>query len=294
MLIEIGVTSDEPSHDALTLGALLCRGLQAEPLLVHVCPTAYDYVSTGHVDVEWNMYLREEAHEVLADAAQWMAEEHGFANIRTAIHGYRSSGVGLNQVAVAEEASMIVIASAPGASEGRFQIGSTADQLLHGSDVPVALAPVGYRRSRPARIGSVFVAFQNTPESRDAVVRGAKLAETLGVPLVALTLLLRHRIRGARIGPGQADVVLTHQRDEAAAQQDRALAALPEGLGARGVIVVADSPLGALERVDWEGDEILVLSSSRGGKLLSVFLGDMTHKLIRATPVPAVVLPRQT
>ena len=65
------------------------------------------------------------------------------------MHGHRSSGVGLIELAEAVDADLIVIGGAPGSANGRFLIGSTADQLLHGSHVPVALATTGYRRVRP-------------------------------------------------------------------------------------------------------------------------------------------------
>ncbi len=48
-----------------------------------------------------------------------------------------------------------------------------------------------------------------------------------------------------------------------------------------------------MRRFDWNGDELFVLAS--GGSILRrVFLGDMTYKLVRASPVPVVVLPRHT
>ena len=61
------------------------------------------------------------------------------------IHPHRSSGVGLAEVASSRHAQIIVIGSAPGGSSGRIHGGSTSDQLLHGSPVPVAIAPHGYR-----------------------------------------------------------------------------------------------------------------------------------------------------
>ena len=59
-------------------------------------------------------------------------------------------------------------------------------------------------------------------------------------------------------------------------------------------MTVGDDASSAIQRFDWNGDELFVLASSRGGVLRRVFLGDMTYKLVRATPVPALVLPRRT
>ena len=52
-------------------------------------------------------------------------------------------------------------------------------------------------------------------------------------------------------------------------------------------MTVGDDASSAIQRFDWNGDELFVLASSRGGVLRRVFLGDMTYKLVRATPVPA-------
>lgn len=294
MLIAIGVTPDDSGDDALAFGAVLCRALRAEPLLVHVFPVAYDYVSPGHVDAEWNAFLREQAASVLADAAKDLAQLYDFPDAQTAIHGHRSSGIGLREVAEERKAGMIVVGSSGGASNGRFQIGSTADQLLHGSGVPVALTPTGYHRTCPEKIGSIVVAFENTSESHRALSQAVRMAERSGTRITVLTVLIRHRIYGSKLGSAAESVVISQQREDAEEQQAAALREVPSGMDTTGVITVSDSPLGALQRLDWNGDEVLLMSSSRGGKIRRVFLGDMTYKLIRATPVPAIVLPRQT
>lgn len=294
MLIAIGVTPDEPGDDALALGAVLCRAFRAKPLLVHVFPVAYDYVSPGHVDAEWNAFLREQAAGVLAEAATDMAEIYDFHDAQTVMYGHRSSGIGLREIADERKASMIVVGSSGGASNGRFQVGSTADRLLHGSGVPVALTPTGYRRTCPEKIGTIVVAFHDTPESHRALAQAVRLAQRSGTRITVLTVLLRHRIYGSKLGSAAESVLISQQREEVEEHQAAALREVPSDMDSTGVITASDSPLGALQRLDWNGDEVLLMSSSRGGKIRRVFLGDMTYKLIRATPVPAIVLPRQT
>ena len=85
---------------------------------------------------------------------------------------------------------------------------------------------------------------------------------------------------------------------EAAAGLERAQADLDAALRALGTdadsqITIGDDASSAVGRVQWHGDELLVLASG-GSVLRRVFLGDMTYKLVRATPVPAIVLPRHT
>lgn len=292
--IVIGANPDDAGSDALALGSLLCRALDAEPVLVHVHPAAFNFPGPGNVDAEWSAYLHGEAEKVLAIAGQEMVSDYGWSDVRTVVAAHRSSGQGLAEVASAENADMVVIGSAPGARPGVFQIGSTADKLLHGSPVPVAVAPSGYRRDAPDRIGKVVVGFRNTPESVQALGKGAEIAETAGVPLLVLTILIRHRVYGSKLGPSAEDTLLAGLKEDAEAAQLSALRDLGMTEEVERVTAVADSPLSALQRLEWTGDELLVVASARGGPVRRVFLGDMTYKLLRATPVPAVVLPRHS
>ena len=51
---------------------------------------------------------------------------------------------------------------------------------------------------------------------------------------------------------------------------------------------------GALHGVDWAPDDVLALGSSRHGPLARVFLGSTASKILRHTPVPALVIPSGT
>lgn len=292
MKVIIGVVPGESSDDALALGGLLCQALGAQAVLTHIHPAAYDYASPGHVDAEWEKYLIDESRSFMTSAVE-RAREFGIDDPGQIIFGHRSSGVGLAEVAQAEGAEMIVIGSAPGASNGRFQIGSTADQLLHGSHVPVALAPSYYRGIRPEAIGRIVAAFQNSTESRAAAATAADLARAAGTPITLLTVLIRHRMYGSAIRHGE-DLVLEQLHADVAAEQERVRDEVCGGLEADCVITSGDDAMSALRRHDWEGDEVLVLASAKGGVVRRVFLGDMTYKLVRATSVPALVLPRHT
>jgi nucleotide-binding universal stress UspA family protein len=48
----------------------------------------------------------------------------------------------------------------------------------------------------------------------------------------------------------------------------------------------------ALNSVDWMPNELLVLGSSSAGTLRRVFLGTNATKIIRHSPVPVLVVPR--
>ena len=106
-----------------------------------------------------------------------------------------------------------------------------------------------------------------------------------------LTVVLRMtRILGARIGrdPERAVMQALREHEEAAQQRfiDRS------GLPITGSVVEGDTAGRAMSRFDWQDSDVFVAASSSLGVLSRVFLGDLTHKLLRACTVPAVVLPR--
>ena len=288
MKILVGVIPDDCAADAMALAGVLQRAFGAEVVLGHIFAAPADSAGKRKVDAEWVAYLRSDAVQIVADAAV-EAPRRGLAHFETAIHGHRSSGVGLSELGHRIGADMIVIGSAPGAPNGRFLIGSTADQLLHGSHVPVALAPAGYRRSSPPDLARLVVAFQDTPESHKALEWAAE--HGAGLQLTALTVMIRHRIMGSNLAFDTEGLVTRQLQEDARAALDGALRVL--GADATAEISVGDDALSAISRFDWNGDELFVLASG-GGVLRRVFLGDMTYKLVRATPVPAIVLPRHT
>lgn len=294
MEIIIGVNPDSADSDAMALGSLLARDLGGAPVLAHVYPVAFDYPSMAHVDVEWVDYLQQESADILAEAAERFRLRFGWEHVETASTGHRSSGRGLINLADERGAAMVVIGSAPSTEVGRFGIGSTADKLLHDSPVPVALAPVGYTRASVEALGRVVVAFQNTTESLASLISGAEYAEQLQVPLRILTLLIRHRMFGSNLGADAEEMVLRQFEEDSRAAHSEALAEITISVPTDSVTPTGDSVRAAMERIDWAGDELLLLGSAAGGPLRRVFLGDMTYKLVRATPVPAVVLPRRT
>ena len=70
------------------------------------------------------------------------------------VHHARSAPAGLLEVAERREAAMIVVGTS-----GHPAIGSVTARLLHGSPVPVALAPHAFRARPGARVERVTAAF---------------------------------------------------------------------------------------------------------------------------------------
>lgn len=298
MEILVGVTLGSQSGDALALASALAATLDADLVVANVYPVAYNYVSPAHVDAEWQGFLLEQAEEALAWARQQLGDRDRVSYV---IHPHRSSGVGLAEIATARHSQIIVIGSAPGGSSDRIHGGSTSDQLLHGSPVPVAIAPHGYRKWAPAAIARANVAYRPTHESDhcldvtvEALIRnGFDVSATL----LLFTVIERvTRIYGSRLGRHAEDQVLLALRELAeeslAAAIDRVNERVVEPVAISTTILEGDTVTTALSKRNWDDADLIVTGSTGAGPLRRVFLGDMAYKLIRAATIPVLVIPR--
>lgn len=294
MRIVIGVTTDDTWRDALALGASLCRTHDAEPVLAHVYPVPYDFANRGSGDAQWVSHLTQGADALMAEAVEHLSREYDIETYETTILGNRSSGAGLIEAADEFGAQRIVIGTSPGAPVGRFQIGSTANELFHGSTVPVAIAPAGFRHSAAPRISGLVFSFRHGEESLAILKQAGEIALAADLPLTMLTVLLRHRVYGVRLGASESSTVMDDLRADAMKRMEAAAKALPPGVRAEQEIVVGDTVQSAIQQRRWDPNELLTLPSSNGGLLHRIFLGQTTYQLIRATPNPAVVWPRRS
>ncbi|RJL31368.1 universal stress protein [Bailinhaonella thermotolerans] len=283
----VGYVPDRRGRDALALAALIARTAGAALSVAHVNPAAWDTPSPGRVDAEWRSYLRERAKSALEEAAGLLSDAELPHPPDLVVHAHRGSGRGLSEVVSKVGADLVVIGSAPGRSAGHITVGSTADQLLHGSRVPVALAPKGYGERPPRELERLSVAYRREPEADDAVALAARAAGRYDVPLRLLTLMVR-RAGATRIEGEMLD--LAHEQLEA----DLAASAKESRRRATVTTEVLEGPnvAKALAGTEWLRGEMLVCASSASGPIRKVFMGDMSLKILRAATIPVMVLPR--
>jgi nucleotide-binding universal stress UspA family protein len=166
----------------------------------------------------------------------------------------------------------VVIGSSRSGADGIVSVGSVGELLLHGSPVPVVVAPNGFARSSTHR-PVIAAAYGTTPESQDAVRVAAALAARSDAHLRVLSvdepaphneLAERHpgeRLEGALAG-APAECV------ELSGDPASALAAASDGL------------------------DLLVVGSRSYGPLGAVLLGAVTRRLVHACRCPLMVVPR--
>lgn len=272
MRIVVGVSPDESGEDGLALAALLARLLDARITLAFVHPPTMDYPSLGNVDAEWEAFLRERSTAALGHAAEILRTQWAIEDVDALVVARASVGHGLRDAA--DQVGAIAIVIGPGSE---------------GVDGHLAIA-LG-REVAPDAIERLVVGFQDTPESEYAVTIAESVARPHDMPLHLLTVVLRMtRILGARIGRDPERMVMEalieHERSAQQGFIERS------GLPITGSVVEGDTAGRAMSRFDWQDGDVFVAASSSLGVLSRVFLGDLTHKLLRACTVPAVVLPR--
>ncbi|MFD0690475.1 universal stress protein [Actinomadura fibrosa] len=287
----VGCSPDERGDDALALAALVVRTAKVPLTGVNVRPTGWPARGPGSVDAEWLAYLKERSEEALA-RAETRLSELGVPkrSMEFRAYAHRSSGRGLIEVAVDVGARLIVIGSAPRGRRGRVAIGSTADQLLHGSPVPVLLAPRGYAEEAPERFERLTVAYWRRRDVDGPLAAAARVAAALDLPMRLVTLVPRPPGLAARLR--DADRLMARQVAQAEEDLDRAAASLDGGTRVATEVAVGSGITAALGTVDMLPGEVLACLSSHEGPLRKVFLGEGSGKIVRASPCPVVVLPR--
>ena len=97
------------------------------------------------------------------------------------------------------------------------------------------------------------------------------------------------------VGLHAEDEVLQQWREQVQAAQQTAVAHLSDLdllPGSTTTAIATGSSWGeAMDEVDWEAGEVLVVGSSQVGHLARVFLGSGAIKIVRYSPVPVVVVP---
>ena len=277
-------------RDALSLGRLLARTGGVTLTVCVVVPQTWDYPSLARVDAEYAAFLHKYAEDAIAEAREFLSDTVRAEYTSTSAS---SASEGLMATATETDAALIALGSARHGPLGRFTLGGIANELLHVSLVPVALAPRGYRPSSDARLRRVTCAFSGSTQSRSAFDAAVQLSSRHGVPLRLITFAVSDRqMYPSQVGYDAERLVAEQWRAQAAEAQEKALATLPDGVAVEAGIIEGRDWEEALDSLPWEEGEVLVVGSSRLGPVARVFLGSNSTKIVRSSPVPILVIPR--
>ncbi|NOJ60261.1 universal stress protein [Arthrobacter sp. 260] len=269
----VGFTNNDRGRDALALATSLARTQGASIDLVTVLGRPQD----GSVGAGTGR-----AMAALEEAIQGIP---GGVEVVPHVLLADSFAEGLLEVASDLEAGLIVIGAASNGLLRRFTVGSVANAVLHSSPVPVGLAPRGYRhRDRMTRLSCAV----GTRAGAEAVLDVAvDSAARRGMPLRLISLVALDVNEQADTGEA---INLAHQHANTVLA--RAGEQLPEGHETTITVAHGRTIEQAIDDIEWDPGEIVFVGSSRLAKRSQLFLGSTANKMLRALPVPMIVVPR--
>jgi nucleotide-binding universal stress UspA family protein len=167
----ISYDGTQNDDDALALGKMLARG-GLTPALA--------YVRHFH---EFDTRREELAQHDAEQRLERGAASLGTPDVARLVVFGASTGEGLQRLAESEGASIIVFGSDYRTSPGRVEPGTSAQFLLEGGSVPVAIAAAGVRTNPDATIETIAVPLAG-PDNDVARATATALAEKLGASVV--------------------------------------------------------------------------------------------------------------
>ena len=262
--IMVGFHGTGQARDALCLGELLAGALHAAVLLAQVSRSGHGTARperrsgfTGHL-----------GNTSLAVRASSVAR-------------------GLHDLAIANNASILVIGSAHGGSVGRILVGDVLSWLVHSPPCPVAVAPRGFAGCAGS-LETIAVAFDGSDEARLAAADAADIALAAGA---TLRLIAVADTSAALYVDVEREVVLRAEEARLVEDVERLRAGLPAGLRSE-TRVRLGLPTDVLLAESKDGVDLLVLGSRAHGPRASALVGSVSARMIRAAECPLLIVPR--
>ena len=297
MTIVVGYLPAKGGRACLDLAAELARsGLQEHIAVVTVVAQHWSAPSLARVDAEFVAWTHQTGEQALDQARAYLAAK--WPDVEASFHRAegRSVPAALTQACDDHSGDLLVLGSSTDGRVGQVIVGSTAGPLLHSSAIPIAIAPRGYRAAKGTAVTRLTCAYSGTEHDDDLITATARMSVRTGSALRIVTFAIRGRtMYPPEVGLHAEDLVLQQWKEQVQTAQTAARARL-DTLGLVDSGTTADIAVGsrwdeAMDDIDWEPAEVLVVGSSRAGRLARVFLGSAAMKIVRYAPVPVVVVP---
>lgn len=278
----VGYAANARGGDAINLAVALARRQGATLDLVMVMPEDSPYNGVYPQVSGIGDILAEQISTWIDEGLALIPED-----VPAQAHIRRGESEAEALIAAAEElgAVLLVIGASSTGLFKRFSIGSVASSLLHASTVPVVLAPAGYSRTEP--ITRLTCALGTRAGAEDVLSTGLAMAKQRCLPLRLVSLVA--------LGQGEStatvDEAYAHLRSVAEASEN----VEPGDLDKPEIDVVVGQGRtieDAVDGLNWKKGEILLIGSSRLAHNKSIFLGSTANRILRALPVPMIVVPR--
>jgi nucleotide-binding universal stress UspA family protein len=259
------------AEDALALGMLLARSLEAHVLAVSV--------------IDPKASIDEAERDLGLAIAAVQARVGAPVQVDALAVSGSSPARALHELGDDRSAVAVVLGSSRHAAQGGLAAGLVSTRVLEGSRVPVAVAPRGYGHQAGPDIGTIGVGYVEGTEAREALDHAVGLARAARTRLRVITVFDHAGLPGAALGVDR-DALRARSRRAL----DEAIGAIGEDLESDGVWLEGD-PLDEL--TDATADLGLLVVGSRGyGPLRAVLLGGVSAALMRQAGCPVVIVPR--
>ena len=292
MTVVVGYIPHRGGRGALDLGLQLAHARGVAMAVVTVVPRQWTTPSLAKIDAEYGEYARQVGEQAQAQARDYLRDTS--VEVPTSYRAVTGRSISSALVEAVHEldAGTLVVGSSADGPEGRIVTGSTANKLLHSSPVPLAIPPRGYQSLAAAGITRLTCAFSDSASSVRMVAHAVALAKQLGTTVRVASFGVRNAtMYPPEVGVTAEDSVLDSWAAQAAEAQQRLVSDGIIGADVPRVIATGSGWDESVRSIDWQRDELLALGSSAVGPLARVFLGSRAAKLIKASPVPVLMLP---
>lgn len=282
----VGYTANARGGDAVNLAVALARRQGASLDLVMVMPEDSPYNGAYPPVSGFGSILAEQVTTWLDEAIASIPDD---VPVKAHIRSGESEAGAL--IAAAQElgAGLLVIGASSSGLLKRFTVGSVASALLHASTVPVVLAPSGYKRTKSITRLTVGV---GTRKGADDVLRvGLAMARRRQLPLRLVSLVAVGADKHSDSAKHSVDAATGYLRELAEDSQAIDSSSLDK-LEIEVVVGHGKTIEKAVDALSWKNSELLLIGSSRLAQNNSIFLGATANRILRALPVPMIVVPR--
>jgi nucleotide-binding universal stress UspA family protein len=300
MTILIGLAPGQKDDAAVHMGSMLARSTGEDVTVLAVVPAPWP-PNPFQADKEYLAYLEARADKALARAGTYL--EGATSGVECLRRSAESVPAGLLQIIAEREVRWIVLGSSSAGLLGRVMLGGVAQRILHATELPVIVAPRAFHEGNALQMSRVNVAFGRSDQDSGLVARAASAAQAMSAPLRVVCFAVRpmSEFVGA-IEPGTEDLVvgewMRRLEDDIASALASATERTPRAGGLTAMATRVETVLGqgsswseALHDVSWNESDLLVVGTS-SGPLSRFYLGSHAAKIVRNSPVPVMLLPR--
>ncbi|MDV3128985.1 universal stress protein [Mycobacterium sp. 21AC1] len=279
--------SSAPLHLATQIARATGEKVVATAVVERPWPPRLDGVEEqylGHVTAQ--------ATEALERAVDLLPRDVEIAQV---VHQSTSIPTGLLELAETNRASLVAVGSSSAGLLGRVALGSVTERLVHTAQLPVAIAPRGYAQNS-GRIRRLTAAYGGEADVNGLIPAAAALAGKWSATLRIVSFTVRNvaAFRGT-IESTAEDLVV---QQWARRTHDDIVKQLTE-IRARTAVPDVDVAIGsghdwneAVESVQWDTRDMLLLGSGAAAQAAQVFLGSAAGRILRHAPVPVMIVPR--